>query len=123
MSERLTDDGVRHALAHLEIGEAAVQATIIEKRFSVEALARFFSALRNGHRAVLEEHAPAAAGIIEMQEQTELDPLGPFGQFAGRMGVREDGLVVVETVLHHTQSPALRTDLRSSLQAAVGNLT
>ena len=117
-----TDQDIRHGLAHLEIGERAVQVTIAESRFSAEALTQFFSQLRSGHRAALSEHGDQLAAVIGNTEHDELDQLGIFGQFAGRMAIKESGLAIVESALHHSQPAALQEGLRASLQSAVATL-
>lgn len=112
------DADIQHGLAHLEIGTPAVQATISEQRFSAAALNSFFAQLRNGHRAVLEEYDSDLADVIGTGEHRELDGYGIFGQFAGRLSLRESGLSIVESVLHHGSSPSLQSGLRTSLVEA-----
>jgi hypothetical protein len=127
MSKGFTDEAVRHGLAHLEIGSPAIQATIVEQRFVPEALSRFFVVLRGGHQEVLRQHAermgtPSLATVISSAEHQELDGLGPYGQFAGCMALHENGLTVVESVLHEISTPALQVELQASLAAAVNEL-
>ena len=117
-----TDQDIRHGLSHLEIGEPAVQATIAANRFSAEALSRFFTDLRNGHRAALAVHNDQLGSVVGSVEHRELDHYGIFGQFAGRMAIRESGLAVVESVLHHSYPAGLQDCLRASLKNAVATL-
>ena len=84
---------IQHALAHLEIGAPAVEATMGEHRFGQLALDNFFVTLRQGHREALTEHQSSLGSVVGQEELHELDQHGIFGRFAGRMAVRESGLI------------------------------
>lgn len=116
------DSDIRHSLAHIEIGEPAVQATVSGQRFSADALSGFFDKLREGHRQALGNHSDALADIVGYEEHDELDEYGMFGQFAGRLAVRESGLAIIEKELHHATPPELQASLRDSLTGAVAVL-
>ena len=114
-------EAIQHGLAHLEIGEPAVYATMAGNRFSAEALASFFGALRDGHRIAFSRYE-TLAGVIGDEEHNELDAFGPFGQFAGRLALHESGLVTVEKELHVATPADLQEALRGSLGGAVQRL-
>lgn len=116
------DHDIQHALAHLEIGAPAVDATITQQRFGASALSNFFATLRNGHRNALASHDERLKAVVGQQEMHDLDEYGVFGQFAGRMAIRESGLVTVESTLHHNPPELLRSALQASLTNAVGVL-
>ena len=113
------DHDIQHALAHMEIGALIVDTTIVQKRFGASAVEKFFSELRNGHRSALAEHDAALGEIIGYEEEEELKTYGAFGTFAGRLAMRESGLIAVESALHHVSSNELSTAFRSSLRNAV----
>ncbi len=116
------DHDVQHALAHLEIGAPAIDATITQRRFRASALSYFFAALRNGHHDALASHDRGLEAIVGQQEVHDLDEYGVFGRFAGRMAISENGLAVVESTLHHDPSEQLKNALQASLTNAVGIL-
>jgi len=119
VSERLTDKSVQHSLHHLMIGDAYVKNTIVEKSsFSADQLNSFFGALRDGHREALSEFTDFAEEVIGAREHHELDELGPYGQFAGKIALLSSGLAVVERELHHSSPPGLEGALTQSLVAA-----
>lgn len=113
-----SDHDIQHGLAHLGIGESAVVVTMAENRFSAEALQKFFSELRAGHAAALSQHSDQLASVIQLNEHSELDQYGIFGQFAGRMAIKETGLTIVEQILHHDDSIELKEKLSVSLRNA-----
>lgn len=118
----LTDSDLRHSLAHMEIGEPVVRATIIDDRFTAAALQNFFMTLRNGHRVTLAGYKPELATIIGQEEHHELDACGPFGKFVGRIAMNESGIIAVENALHHGDTTDIQEKLRLSLTTAAANL-
>lgn len=117
-----TDNDIRHALAHIEIGEAAVKATTGQQRFSPNTLSQFFRTLRESHREALVNYSTKFTNVIGLQEHDELHHYGMFGQFAGRIAVRESGLATIERELHSLSPPELQTALRGSLTQAANIL-
>ena len=117
-----TDHDIQHSLAHMEIGEPAVHATITDNQFPAANLINFFRELREGHRSALSQHSNTLVDVIGNAEHNELDEFGAFGQFAGRLAVRESGLATIESVLHHGSTPVLQDALRASLTSAVQSL-
>jgi hypothetical protein len=115
-------EDIKHGLANIEIGEPVVLATIGQNNFSPRALSLFFKDLRDGHRDVLCDYSASLANVIGGQEHNELDKFGNFGQFAGRLSVKESGFTVIENELHSASSPDLRASLRESLTSAVQTL-
>lgn len=117
------DSDIKHALAHLEIGEPAVVATIEQRRYGALALNGFFAALRTGHREALSTYRNGLGPeVIGYDESDELDHHGNFGVFAGRMALRESGIAIVEKYLHSGTPTELKAAMQSSLVNAVGRL-
>jgi len=114
----LENDKISHTLEHMNIAELVVTATIVENRYSPEALNGFFEALRNGHRPILANHDPALEDVIGLEEVHELDHSGPFGKFVGRMAMTESGLIAVEHSLHGKHDDALESNFANSLRTA-----
>ena len=116
------DEEIQHSLLHMEIGAGFITKTIIETGYTKRSLTDFFAQLRQGHGAALSQYDSGLAEVIGGSEHHELDHLGPFGIFAGRMAVRESGFALVEKVLHTVNDPSLQTALQGSLASAVGAL-
>ncbi len=117
-----TDADIQHGLAHMMIGEAFITNTIESDRFPVQRVNQFFGVFRDSHRAALGEYTDRAAEIIGYDEHHELDMFGVHGKFAGRLSVRESGLAIIESELHHGMPAGLEEALKSSCAAAVSVL-
>jgi hypothetical protein len=117
-----TDGDIQHGLAHLMIGEAFIENTINTERFSNSKLNEFFDFFRTSHRNALAYFTTKAFDIIGLDEHHELDSYGSYGKFAGRLSVRESGLTIVETELHHNAPEGLNEALNASCAAAVNIL-
>lgn len=114
-----TDGDIQHGLAHLMIGEAFIANTIDNDRFPTSKLDHFFAVFRDSHRNALDQFTPQAAEIIGYDEHHELDDFGRHGKFAGRLSLRESGLAIVETELHHAAPDGLNEALKASCATAV----
>ncbi len=117
-----TDGDIQHGLAHLMIGEAFIANTIENDRFSAAQLDQFFGTFRESHRGALGQFTTRAAEIVGYDEHHELDDFGPHGKFAGKLSLRESGLAVVETELHHAAPAGLNEALKASCATAVAVL-
>lgn len=124
----LRESNLQHTLAHLQIGEAVITNTVGAggQRFGERACSDFYQNLQTSYADVLTHYAhtyriEALAHIIEGEQHNEFDEIGDFGKFAGRIALRESGLAIVESQLHH-ERPDISKSLRVALQHSVATL-
>lgn len=113
---------LKHSFAHIQIGDAVVQNTTGAQveRFTQAGLTGFFDELQDSYGTIFDQHQ--LAGIIT-SEHHDFDAAGAFGKFAGRLAVRESGLVIIEKRLHHEAADSLLSiSLQGALRRSVGNL-
>ena len=114
------DEDIQHIISgHLGIGEGIIRVTVSERRFDPAKITDFFRELRTGHRKVLSAHDDRLAAVVGIEEHSELDEFGAFGQFAGRMAMHKSGLTIVESLLHDATPPGVQQAFTDSLTSAV----